>query len=426
MGFSSWKWMALAGLWVLLEACGGGGISYTTELMPFRGKNGQFGYINMDGEVVINPQFAYALPFSEGLGAVNIGGTRKDGNIPQDGKWGFIDEQGRFIINPAYYSPPSEAYPWDLAGMAIALHEGYQFSEGLAAVYNGQYWIYIDVQCNIYINDPKIRSARKFKGGMANVYRDGYWGYIDTTYQTAGDEPTIAFEFLHPLDLDTSTNRIVAYHKSQEWVAFDKIETGPGTFRCQRVLPVHQLLSSFHHGFALAKPKLKREPETALQKRQLALVDMRGIFQLGCDSIVTNNCPNAFDKMGRYGHGLVPVLVGSKIGDLKNHPKPLGLTDNPGGKWGYADVNTGFLVFNPTFQGAKGFREGFAPVQKGGLWGYMAPDGSMITGYEFLWADYFYGGLAAVRLGPTHSDYLGRYAYLNRDGDVVWIEGPSN
>jgi WG containing repeat len=53
----------------------------------------KYGYIDRTGKFIIPPQFADAKPFSEGLAAVKI-------SDPQSGKskWGYIDRTGKFII----------------------------------------------------------------------------------------------------------------------------------------------------------------------------------------------------------------------------------------------------------------------------------------------------------------------------------------
>ena len=142
-----------------------------------------FGYINREGEVIIGATYAYAMPFSEGMGAVNVGGTvGKPGHLPQNGKWGFIDQNGRFIINPKYYSPPEVGAPYDPQLLAQAQHEAYIFSEGLAAVrVEDQHWIYINQQDTVVIDRSDIQIPRKFREGLANVYDGRRWGYIDTT-----------------------------------------------------------------------------------------------------------------------------------------------------------------------------------------------------------------------------------------------------
>ena len=53
--------------------------------------NDQFGYINLAGDLVINPQFPKAGDFSEGLAAAM-----------RSKKWGFIDTSGKWVIEPIY------------------------------------------------------------------------------------------------------------------------------------------------------------------------------------------------------------------------------------------------------------------------------------------------------------------------------------
>jgi hypothetical protein len=52
------------------------------------------GYIDKTGNYVIEPQFTYANSFSEGLALVNI----------KEKGWGFIDKTGKFVIGPIEYA----------------------------------------------------------------------------------------------------------------------------------------------------------------------------------------------------------------------------------------------------------------------------------------------------------------------------------
>src|SRR3990170_1437960 len=70
-------------------------------------QNGKWGFIDKTGKYVINPQFDYVFSFSEGLARVRLGG-----------KWGFIDKTGKYVINPQFDGADS-------------------FSEGLARVMLG-------------------------------------------------------------------------------------------------------------------------------------------------------------------------------------------------------------------------------------------------------------------------------------------------
>jgi hypothetical protein len=72
-------------------------------------KNGKFGYINEQGDVVIPFQYSYSRPFSEGLAMVikdtipfNTIGDISDGQLPQNA--GYIDNTGKIVIDYKYSS----------------------------------------------------------------------------------------------------------------------------------------------------------------------------------------------------------------------------------------------------------------------------------------------------------------------------------
>jgi hypothetical protein len=118
------------------------------------------------GLLVVNPQFQYAGEFSEGLGRVQIGDDKT-------GKWGFIDTQGKFAVNPQF-GPPI----W--AGLQTD-----EFHDGLAVVNvgsgdNSKYG-YIDKQGHFVVN-PQFDEAGNFSEGLAAVRigndKTGKYGYI--------------------------------------------------------------------------------------------------------------------------------------------------------------------------------------------------------------------------------------------------------
>jgi hypothetical protein len=53
----------------------------------------KYGFIDMVGQIVIEPSFDLTFGFSEGLAAVSV-----------DGKWGYIDKTGRIVIAPREYN----------------------------------------------------------------------------------------------------------------------------------------------------------------------------------------------------------------------------------------------------------------------------------------------------------------------------------
>lgn len=124
-------------------------------LFPVR-KDGQWGYINKNGELVVKPQFNRAFTFSNGLGRVGIFGKGL----------GFINSKGEFVIKPHF-------------------DEASDFSEGLAAAkesYNGKAG-YIN-KAGQYVIKPHFDSANAFSTdieGLAIVQMGKKYLCIDKT-----------------------------------------------------------------------------------------------------------------------------------------------------------------------------------------------------------------------------------------------------
>ena len=357
----------------------------------------RFGYIDLNGDVVVRPEFDYLNQYSEGKGAFNIGGKVSGWNMPTDGKWGFINGFGQIVINPKYDPPPVSGAPYNFSGLAYAMNEAYIFSEGLAPVRMGNEWVWINHYDSIVIRNPEIESVRRFSDSLAAVYINGAWGYMDHSGQ-------IVFEpkYLYPVNFRQGVAMVI----DQQYRRM--VLRSNGTV--DSMLAIFRIESEFYDGIATVRDRFRGQPTGSPDDLRYSVIDQTGkiLFE------------PQFDKIGRFGSGLLPVLVGSKPGEQIISPEISGPIENRGGRWGYVNLN-GQFVFNPNFQDAHGFSEGLAAVKKGGYWGYMNEDGSMVTAFEFLWAGYFKNGIAQVRLGPVHNDYVGQYAYLNADGEVIWI-----
>lgn len=168
-----------------------------SEGMALIADNKKFGYINRNGEVVIQPQFDRGAWFSQGLAAVKVGS-----------KWGFIDKQGTMKIGPKYDDPVPQQqtltriyYPhyWFEADLLAPVQlddrvgyinsdgktviefrftAGMQFSEGLAAVREASQWGFIDREGN-WVIEPRFKFAVPFRNGLAWVETEKNLGYID-------------------------------------------------------------------------------------------------------------------------------------------------------------------------------------------------------------------------------------------------------
>lgn len=122
-------------------------------------KNGRDGYIDRSGKIRIEPQFASAGRFSEGLAAVSV---------EPDFKEGYINSTGEWVIEPRFGG----------AG---------EFSEGLATVHLEvnlmSPTVVIDRTGQVILQETSLQRAggRFFEGLKAVGDGAGKWGYIDRT-----------------------------------------------------------------------------------------------------------------------------------------------------------------------------------------------------------------------------------------------------
>jgi WG containing repeat len=158
-------------------------------------ENDKYGFRDLDGNIVIKPQFDNAEMFSEGYSAVTVAG-----------KWGLIDTKGNYIIKPKYdflEGVHEGLCSFDQNGkigfintkdeIIIKPHFFWvdQFSEGLCAVSTDfrskepRKYGYIDTTGKIII-DFKFEYAYKFEKGKAKVQLDGQWLTIDKTGNISG------------------------------------------------------------------------------------------------------------------------------------------------------------------------------------------------------------------------------------------------
>jgi hypothetical protein len=68
-------------------------------------ESGKFGFFNQKGQVVIQPRFDFAAPFSEGLAAYCTGCQMKpegEHRLVEGGIWGYMDPKGKAAITPRF------------------------------------------------------------------------------------------------------------------------------------------------------------------------------------------------------------------------------------------------------------------------------------------------------------------------------------
>ncbi len=120
------------------------------KLFPFS-VDGKTGYFNLEGKIVINPQFEQGGIFNEGLALIKT----------SENKYGFIDEQGKIVINPQFKMASN-------------------FSDGLAPVVSeGGKCQYIDKEGKIKLTIDSADACGEFKEGIARIMLNRKYGFID-------------------------------------------------------------------------------------------------------------------------------------------------------------------------------------------------------------------------------------------------------
>lgn len=114
-------------------------------------RGNKFGYIKK-GSLVTGPEFEEAYEFEDGRAM-----------IKSNGKYGFIDESGRFVI------PPQFDQTW-------------MFSEGIAVYRIGEKYGHVDRWGRV-ISPPSFDYAEWFREGLSAVQLNGKFGYIAPTGQ---------------------------------------------------------------------------------------------------------------------------------------------------------------------------------------------------------------------------------------------------
>lgn len=98
--------------------------------------------------------YDFVSDFSEGLAAVSI-----------NKKLGYINNQGKVIIQPQYELPFPNAYS--------------DFNEGMALVKTNNKWVFIDKNNNSYSKVKFNTVLAPFNRGMALVATDEKIGYVN-------------------------------------------------------------------------------------------------------------------------------------------------------------------------------------------------------------------------------------------------------
>jgi WG repeat protein len=295
-------------------------------------QNGKYGYIDLNGKVIIRPQFIWADHFWRGLGTVYICGryvsidssgallplrTVVEGHLEprkKGEKFGFVDASGQFRIAPTF----DDVLP---------------FSEGFAAVRSGEKWGFVDTSGHIVIR-PQFKAAYYFRDGVAAADSDSGDMLIDTS-------GTIRAQGFHVVDL----------------IADGRVPASRG--------------------------------------------DKSGYLDVGGKVAI----PFVYDAVAAFSGGLAAV--------------------NKRGKWGYVNRD-GQVIIPPKFDEAGPFASGLAPAKLGNTTGFIDRSGTFSFYLPFRYATGFLTGDEESDLFIAQTDVSrfwtddDRFGYVNTSGHVIW------
>jgi hypothetical protein len=137
-------------------------------------KDGKYGFVDLNGKIVVPIEFQEAVAYSEGFAPVRKGSL-----------WGFYDSTGKVLVQPVYLD-------------ALCFHEG------MAAVATNEGWGFINVKNDFSIK-PQYEAAKGFHEGLAAVQnKKGLWGYIDKDAKQV-----IAFQYSYAENFENGEARVM-------------------------------------------------------------------------------------------------------------------------------------------------------------------------------------------------------------------------
>jgi len=334
------------------------------KLHPIQ-ENGKWGYIDVNGKEVIKPQFSNAHEFSEGVACVQDyrrgfleESYEGEGHVAETFKyepWGFIDETGEIVIEPTFQA----------CG---------EFSEGLADAMLRDAWGFID-HSGKWVIKPERGFARAFHEGLAvvSVPRSYIFSYVDQSGETilipAGD--AILGDFSEGYAV-SDVNR--------KWTMIDRTGT---------VLFTAEMIDSrgFSDGLVAAR-----------QNGKWGFVDKSGKFAI----------EPKYENVGRFSEGLADVVLEDKTGYIDRQGK---------------------IVIEPSFFRGHEFSEGLAAIYLGkeknqdgnSRCGYIDKAGEIVIELQCTQVHEFSGGLACVDSDAYRPQKRG---YINKQGKYVWGPKP--
>lgn len=317
----------------------------TDALYPMQKKT-KWGFVNAQGEWEIEPQYPQVLSFRKGLAAARTAG---------ENKWGFLNRDGNWEIPPNYGKKRS----------AYQRYGGEKFYDPPFDPFHGEYAPALVDSALAFINEageavkrfPEYSVLRPFYDGRAVFARDEEKGYINKNWEVV-------------------------------------------------IEPEYEEAGDFHDGRAYFQEDFGDD---------YGFIDKDGNVAID----------QTFEEVGHFGNKLAPAKTGAF--------EPYGYIDTSG-EW----------VIDPKYEEATSFSEGLAFVKTEERTYYIDQNGSpKITsptnGFKICYGHPFDKGLAMVSLVKAGEDCAheveigsfkkaanSAYGYINKSGEIVYRQSLEN
>ena len=339
------------------------------DLFAFENSNGDWGYFDKEGKIVITPQFKSAFAFHDGLAMVEI-------EFDDKSKFTYIDKEGNYDI----------LKNWDKA---------ISFNDGLAIVRNDLgYPLAIDTNLEVVLEFPNAVFISGFSKGLA-FHISKVPEYDDIPFIEIIDKNGVTIDNIL-YEGGAKGGMFLNYFSEGVFIASEAAVNDAGRYEKQQLVAINdegkvitrfddglESLSPFNNGLALAQ----------FSDDKWGVVNKKG-------EIIINP---QFNKIYFDGDDYI-VKVGKK--------------------WGWIDSEGQFII-NPQFKDIRnrGFNgTDLAAVKVGDKWGFVNKQGKLDINPQFESASPFFGNVALVykrKSGHGLIDSEGKFVANPQFDDVL-------
>ncbi len=350
---------------------------------------GSWGFARVSG-VVVEPTWALAGRFSDGLGAVAryFGEGYRQGSVY---RWGYVDDTGAVVIEPAFLS-------------AGTFRDGVAFAQipdadDPKSLYGSRGWGTID-RSGDFVVSPRFDSVHEGPV-LSRFCVDGKWGHLDRRGEVVVEA------------------RYDAVGQLADGVARVMRSTSSGPPPGANDQGMLVITPSFHGLMGLVDEQGREIVPCTVPAPSLHVTDEDSDFSDGLARYET-------DQGFGYWNTAGDIAIEARFADCSRFSEGRGAVQD-GKRWGYIDTS-GEMVIAPAFEYARPFSEGRAAVQskvsmldpKSGKkrrrarWGFIDRDGTEVIPPVFKQVSSFHDGLALV---TTEED---DWAYIRPDGERIY------